>query len=352
MFCAHRKRRRAWPERFAVCTVWGALLFAVLQQACPCLTWADAALRKGAVGIIAHDQGHPRAEQVRVRLAAELAAAGFTARAVQASDALRGPDESVPWALVFIVSEGAHVAVDVALPAHGGGAAEARRVIAVGASDALTPTALALRVVEVLRAHLAADVPSSGASAAPSPAASPRETRALRVDGWRKGMHACVMGLWGGQGLEGAIGPRLALALARGRWQVSLSGALAWGASASDRGFQVDVTQALSLVEATWLVRPAGLATPYVSAAAGAMWLEVEARPDPRLQASSSRAGTAVFGAGAGVLFGARRTRVNFIAELRALLAPAPVALEVATGVIARAGAPSVLGFVGAQLWF
>ncbi len=148
---------------------WSLVLGLILSLGYQSVSRANAA--RGRVQVVVDLSENPRVKEASVRLVAELQTAGFEVvrtDVVGAQTLVHGhPNtnvaESPPLAIAFVVDRQKDVAIDLALP--GRNHATSRRVIAVGTSAGLAPTALAVRAVEILSAHLLAEQTS-----VPSPA--------------------------------------------------------------------------------------------------------------------------------------------------------------------------------------
>ena len=311
------------------------------------LTGTSSARADGSRVVIVRDRSADAVvDRAEVRLAAELRAAGFQVeeKVVEGDDDARRvveePTEGGPFATVLLRRSGARAATDVWVADHVTHKTVVRRMGSRDAGDA-ADRALALRVVELMRASLVeglvlpasdddvAPTPASAASLAPDVTAWTRETvheppprRSPHV-----GLALGVAGAFAGPDVGMAVAPALHVAWhATPTWSVGvLAVGPGFGARVTAAEGSANVRQELGLGEVAFESAPAGVASVFVSLGAGAYHLHASGDASPPYTSERDDAWSALLAAGAGLrirLTGA----TSFVLDARELLAlPRPV---------------------------
>lgn len=306
----------------------------------------------GRIVLVEPANAGPRAHEVLVRARGELTAAGFEVLLVTTGDPpgetlLATASRDANAYAAISVSEGG-MSTWVWAPGPGAAPARLRAVEPRSGTDAGTPTALAIRTVELLRASLAVAPPP--APAAPPPAASPparppaplapSEPRGLRVT-----LGFGLASLVSLDGLAPSYGPELRVGFATegglfGRAQIA--GPLL-GQNRQASGAHVEVQEELGRLEVGYLHRfdgaPIGLS---VAAGLGVLHASVEGAPAPPLLPHEDDAWTGLASLGGGL--SVFPTETFFLALDAAVVVTAPQ-LRVALGgeTVGTLGGPSVL---------
>ena len=338
-----------------------------------CLTCASAARAEGSRVVIVRDRSADAVvDRAEVRLAGELRAAGFQVeeRVVEGDDDARRvveePAEGGPFATVLLRRSGARAATDVWVADHVTHKTVVRRMGSRGAGDA-ADRALALRVVELMRASLVEglvlpasdeDVPPA-ASATPSPPA----VRAMPPDvtHWTRdalheppprrsphvGLALGVAGAFSGPDVGMAVAPALRVAwYPTPAWSAGvLAVGPGFGARIHAPEGTANVRQELALAEVTFEPAPEGVASFSVSLGAGAYHLYASGDASPPYTSGHDDAWSALLAAGVGL-----RVRISgatsFVVDAREMLAlPRPVVVF-ASERVAAAMHPGTLGAV------
>jgi hypothetical protein len=340
-----------------------------------CLTDAPRARAEGSRVVIVRDRSADAVvDRAEVRLAAELRAAGFQVeeRVVEGDDDARKvveePAEGGPFATVLLRRSGARAATDVWVADHVTHKTVVRRMGSRGAGDA-ADRALALRVVELMRASLVEGLvlPASDDDLPPPPSPSPTPNPpAARVlphdvtDWTRDALHELpprrsphlgvalgVAGAFAGPDVGMAVAPELRVAwYATPAWSVGL---LAVGPGFGARGTGAEgtanVRQELALGEVAFEPAPSGIASVFVSLGVGAYHLYASGEASPPYTSANDDAWSALLAAGAGLrmrLSGA----TSVVLDAREVLAlPRPI-IVFASERVAAAMHPGTLGAV------
>lgn len=308
----------------------------LLWPCCVC-----AATPSDPVGLVRDADSDPRINEVRKRIAAELVAAGFAWALVQSTDDLFTSAAGRPWALVFVSASAQGIVVEIALPGRQGAGIDARRLIPIGASSALTPTELALRAVEVLRAHVAAGpVGRATPTQAPPTANLPRQGEPLVFQ-----MEAGASVLRGTDGLEAGVGPCASFAISRAALglRVATLSSVWWG-EAQGADVRAQVSQWLFTAEALWFLRPARRwVRPFVFLGAGGLRLQADAVNDDRLVSTHASHWAFASKVGAGAVVALGSPRLHLVVELGLVATEPAVAVQVIGPTAGVAGRPTQL---------
>lgn len=281
-----------------------------------------------------------------MRLRSELLAAGLPWVLVSNSaDLGQQATGKAPWALVFITSTAQGTAVDIALPSRGAGGTTARRLVQVGVSSALTPTELALRAVEVLRAHVAAG-PLLPLPPAVQVEGKVNDEVAPVVPRAEVSLSLGASALTGRDGLGVGVGPAVGAAFVSPRgWGARLAaGSSLLGGNAEGGDVAAKISQWLMTAEAMLFMRQAGMVKPYFVAGAGAFCLQGQAEADARLLARSVSRWAAAAVAGVGISVGKKRLRL--VAEAKLMVTVPKVTVQTVGPPAGTAGQPSLMGVV------
>jgi hypothetical protein len=242
-----------------------------IRAAMAWLAWHRAASAAGSTVVIVYDlAAAPSEKRAELRLAAELRAGGFEVeeRASEgASDARQIIEETrsgVAFATVLLERASDGATTDVWVTDHVTRKIVGRRIAAGGAGDA-ADRALALRVVELMRASLVEGLVMPQVDGPPSP--PPSAHLPSGVSAWvREGMKPSlepsrsvdlglgITGVWGGPQLGLAVAPELHLA-----WRPSSSGWVGLLAVGPAFGARVVASQGSATVRQEFVVAEAGL---------------------------------------------------------------------------------------------
>jgi hypothetical protein len=325
--------------------------------------WAVDAHAEASRVVIVHVKGVDgvigRAER---RLAAEMRAAGFEVedRVVDGADDARqmveDPPGGGPFATVLLARTTRHTTIDVWVADHLTHKTLVRRLDEPG-DGATADRALALRVVELMRASLVEQIamarppsiPASGASAPLPPDVASWTQEALSDDaGARAGSVSLALGVAGvysGPGVGLSVAPELQVT-----WHFTSSWCLGLLAAAPIAGGSVDdgqrsasVMQQVALGEVRFDPRSRGFLSGFVALGAGAYHLDTTGHAATPFISRSDDVWAAVVGGGGGLQARASR-RVSFVLDVRELLAlPCPTVAFASTDV-ARLMHPGTLG--------
>ncbi|MGD0528929.1 MAG: hypothetical protein ABSE49_27575 [Polyangiaceae bacterium] len=346
----------------------GVAVFATLTSLATALTGASSARAEGSRVVIVRDRSADAVvDRAEVRLAAELRAAGFQVeeRVVEGDDDARRvveePADGGPFATVLLRRTGARAATDVWVADHVTHKTVVRRLGSRGAGDA-GDRALALRVVELMRASLVEglvlpaddDAPPPEARPAPPPRALPPDVSAWTRDALREppprrsphvGLALGVAGAFAGPDLGLALAPALHVSwYPTASWSVGVLGVgPGFGAKVSAAEGTASVRQELALAEVAFEPAPTGVASVFVSLGAGAYHLYASGDATPPYTSGSDDAWAALLAAGAGLkvrLSGA----TSVVVDAREVLTlPRPVVVF-ASERVAAAMHPGTLG--------
>jgi hypothetical protein len=297
---------------------WGTFVAAVATAA------VSPALAAGSRVVILREQAgaDPVIERARVRVAAELRAAGFEVEeraqsaGADARHLLEEPTDGEPFATVLLQRVGRGPATDVWVADHVTHKTVLRRISAQGFDESAT-RAFALRVVELMRASLVESIVLPPAQEEPRP---PPDVVAWTREAIRESPHTeappqsanvalgvGIAGVFAGPELGFAVGPQVSLAF-RPSDLLSVRAVAAGPVyGAGIRAVQGDVTarQELGLLQLS-LGRPIGRRTANVFAAlgAGAYHIDADARGTARAPYAGARDDklSALVSFGAGVL--------------------------------------------------
>ena len=335
------------------------------------VTCASSARAEGSRVVIVRDKSADAVvDRAEVRLAAELRAAGFQVeeRVVEGDDDARKvveePADGGPFATVLLRRSGARAATDVWVADHVTHKTVVRRMGSRGAGDA-ADRALALRVVELMRASLVEGLvlPASDDDAppAPSPAPAVAPARILPPDvtDWTRdalheppprrsphvGLALGVAGAFAGPDVGMAVAPELHVAwYATPAWSIGvLAVGPGFGARITAAEGTATVRQELALGEVAFDSAPAGVASVYVSLGAGAYHLDASGDANPPYTSGHDDTWSALLAVGAGL-----RVRIaggtSVVLDAREVLAlPRPVVVF-ASERVAAAMHPGTLG--------
>ncbi len=285
-----------------------------------CLAWGRAAPAAGSVVVLLREPGEQAGvERAGTRLAAELRAAGFAVDerpASGADDARRLVEDAEAgglFATVLLRRSADEATTDIWVTDHVTHKTVVRRVAARGAGDA-ADRALALRVVELMRASLVEGlvlpppVPDPAAGRAPRPPAdvvawtqavmrTPPAAAPAPVD-----LSVGIAGVFGGPDLGVAVAPAL-----RVSWRPWTTGSLsllgvgpAFGARAVGREGTATLRQELALLEGAFEPALRGALRPYVAAGGGAYHLDATGYAAAPFTSGHDEAWAALLAAGAG----------------------------------------------------
>jgi len=336
-----------------------------------CLTCASSARAEGSRVVIVRDRSADSVvDRAEVRLAAELRAAGFEVeeRVVEGDDDARKvveePAEGGPFATVLLRRSGARAATDVWVADHVTRKTVVRRMGSRGAGDA-ADRALALRVVELMRASLVEGLvlPASDDDIAPAPAPSPTPGPArvfpADVTAWTRdalheppprrsphlGLALGVAGAFAGPDVGMAVAPQLRVAwYATPAWSVGvLAVGPGFGARVTATEGTANVRQELALGEVAFESAAAGITSAFVSLGAGAYHLYASGDATPPYTSGHDDAWSALLAVGAGL-----RVRItgaaSVVVDAREVLAlPRPVVVF-ASERVAAAMHPGTVG--------
>jgi hypothetical protein len=257
-------------------------------------------------------------ERAEVRLAAELRAAGFAVEeqvADGADDARRlveDADSRGPFATVLLRRAGASAATDVWVADHVTHKTVVRRMAARGGGDA-AGRALALRVVELMRASLveglvlpaADDEPEPTPAPPPDVAAWTRETvrEPPPTEGASVEVALGVAGAFAGPDVGLGVAPALRVAWRPVRaWSLAIVGVgPAFGARATASEGSATVRQELAFAEGAFEPALAGWIHPYLAVGAGAYHLDATGYANAPFANGRADAWSALLAAGVGV---------------------------------------------------
>jgi hypothetical protein len=258
-------------------------------------------------------------DRAEVRLAAELRAAGFEVdeRTAGGDDDARKlveqPGEAGAFATVLLQRAPAGASTDVWVADHVTHKTVVRRIDARGKGDA-ADRALALKVVELMRASLVeamvmpppADAPPPAAVAKPPPDVARWTREAVRepepeLRPFRLSLGAA--GTFGGPGVGVALAPELHVAWRpSSSWSVGvLAAGPALGAKASGSEGTADVRQELAMIEGTYEVPLAPPLRAFVAADVGAFHMQTTGTASAPYTSTTAEAWSALFGAGLGL---------------------------------------------------
>ena len=331
------------------------------------LTGTSSARADGSRVVIVRDRSADAVvDRAEVRLAAELRAAGFQVeeKVVEGDDDARRvveePTEGVPFATVLLRRSGARAATDVWVADHVTHKTVVRRMGSRDAGDA-ADRALALRVVELMRASLVEGLvlPAFDDDVAPTPAPAASVALAPDVMAWTReavheppprrsphvGLALGVAGAFGGPDVGMAVAPALHVAWhATPAWSVGvLAVGPGFGARVTAAEGSASVRQELALGEVAFESAPAGVASIFVVLGAGAYHLHASGDASPPYTSGRDDAWSGLLAAGAGL-----RVHVagatSFVLDARELLAlPRPVVVF-ASERVAAAMHPGTVG--------
>ena len=319
----------------------GVMTFALSANVC-------AQSERLRVAIVRANDGDDRATQVLMRLGAELTAAGFSWVLVDGTNGLAGSLTFRPWALVVVSTAPQGLTIEIGLPATDASGVEARRLISIGASTELTPTELALRTVEVLRAHLEGG-PDSPLSPSFSPPANPVVPLRVPVEPLVWQVQAGIGAVGGSQGLQWGLGPAVALVASKASLGVRASMASSlWRGQAQGADSPADVSQWLFMADLVVYLRANNVAVrPYTAIGAGLLRLGVNASDDSRLIATGAARTSAAGKVSVGADVALGTPRLHLVSEAGLLVTSAAMVIEVSGPSAGTAGRPTSLLQIG-----
>lgn len=292
-------------------------------------------------------------DRARVRLAAELRAAGFVVeeRVVGSDEDARkiveeGSDDG-PFATVLLRRSGARAATDVWVADHVTHKTVVRRIGSRGSGDA-GDRALALRVVELMRASLVEGLvlpppePEPAPPAAPSrPPPPPPPPPPADVTAWTReairepppsrpahlSLAVGVAGAFASPDVGAAVGPELRVAWRpSGAWSLAVLGVgPAFGPRLSGTEGTASVRQELALGEVAFEPSPGGVVSGFVALGAGVYHLYASGDAVPPYTSGSDDVWAALLSGGLGARL--RLSRAAYVVvDARELVAlPRPV---------------------------
>jgi hypothetical protein len=319
---------------------------------------ATAAAEASRVLVVSDRGADPVVLRAEVRLAAELRAAGFLVeeRQVDGSDDARSyveeGGEAGPFATVLLRRAASGAATDVWVADHVTHKTVVRRLDASGRGDA-ADRALALRVVELMRASLVeALVLPPPSDATPVVAAPPADVAAWTRDSLRDraapASHVAVAlgvaGAFAGPGAGVGLAPDVRVAWRPTEaWSLGLLAAgPAFGARVSATEGAADLRQELAVVEGAYELALGGPVHAYFVAGAGAYHLDATGDANAPFTSARGDAWSALLAAGAGLRLHVAGP-ASLVLDLRELLAlPRPV-VALAADRAAQAMSPGTL---------
>jgi hypothetical protein len=330
--------------RRALCTPLTALGLAVAHACWP--TVASAQTEASRVVLVRDRTADPVVDRARVRLAAELRAAGFVVeeRVVGSDDDARkiveeGADDG-PFATVLLRRSGARTATDVWVSDHVTHKTVVRRMGSRGTGDA-GDRALALRVVELMRASLVEGLvlpPPEPEPAAPPPPPPPPDVTAWTREAIREppparpahvSLAIGVAGAFASPDVGPAVGPELRVAWrASETWSLGVVGVgPAFGPRVAGTEGTASVRQELALGEVAFEPARSGALSAIGMLGAGVYHLYASGDAVAPYTSGSDQAWAAVLSGGLGVRL--RLSHAAFVVvDARELLAlPRPVIL-------------------------
>lgn len=326
-----------------------ALVAAVIFVLCPKVC---AQSKRGTVAIVRVDDDDKLATQVLMRLGAELTAAGFAWVFVDQANGLGGSLRFEPWALVMVSVAPEGFTVEIGLPANEAQGVEARRLVSIGESTELTPTELALRTVEVLRAHLEGgphnpappSPPLSLSSPAPAvrPLVKPASPRVWQAQ-------AAVGAMRGTQGLTLGLGPAAALVTSKASMGVRAAFASSiWHGEAQGADSPAKVSQWLFMTDVLLYLRAKNVRVrPYVAIGAGVLHMNVNASRDGRLFPTDASRLAVAGKASLGAEVELGTPRLHLISEAGLVATTAAMVIEVSGPKAGIAGRPTQFVQIG-----
>jgi hypothetical protein len=287
-----------------------------LGAAIACFVWHRAASAAGSQVVILYGVAPDGVVQhAEMRLAAELRAAGFqvderpSEDAPDARQAVEQAAQDGAFATVLLRSAPSGAFTDVWVADHVTRKTVVRRIVA-GGVGASTDRALALRVVELMRASLVEGLvmdPSDGArDASPPPPDVVAWTREVVTMPPERLASAFDIGLgvacpWAGPDLGVAVGPELRVAWRSNQWSVGLLAVgPAFGARVAANEGSATVRQELALLEAAVEPWSWGPIAAQFSLGGGAYHVATTGTANPPYSSLSSDAWSALLSAGVG----------------------------------------------------
>jgi len=282
--------------------------------------WHRVACASGSHVVILYEDGPdgiaPRAE---MRLAAELRAAGFEVEERASEDTgdprslVERAAEDGAFATVLLRRATAGAFTDVWVADQVTHKTVARRIAAGGVGDP-ADRALALRVVELMRASLVEGVVIEPSNDSIAPSASPATSPPPDVIAWTReavkrphdrGLFELglgVAGVWAGPELGIAVAPQLRLDWApSSRWSVGLLAAgPAFGARVAASEGSATIRQELALAEASVELGTPGPVVPHFAAGGGIYHFASTGYPEPPYTSRSDDVWAALLAAGVG----------------------------------------------------